>query len=155
MREDFTGTVDSTAMMSGVNNFMIDVVSSAGFSPPEGSEQMIGVVRQGSHGWFPTVNRFAMAPTELQLLQADLAELKNTYGNVYMRMEGGVRKGGTFFDQLVELCDAVVLEVGAGATPRSAFGYVRRHLASAGKTIMAMATGADAKTVRREMETKK
>ncbi len=154
MREDFTGTVDSMALMSGVNNFMIDVVSSAGFSPPEGSEQMIGVVRQGSHGWFPTVNRFAMAPTELQLLQADLAELKNTYGNVYVRMEGGVRKGGTFFDQLVELCDAVVLEVGAGTTPRSAFGYVRRHLASAGKSIMAMATGADAKTVRREMETK-
>ena len=152
MRQDFLQAVDSTALMSGVNCFLLDIVSNANFTPPEGAEQMIGVVRSGAHGWFPTANRFAMAPTELQLLQADLAELKNTYGNVFVRMEGGVRKGGTFFDQLLELCDAVILEVGAGTTPRSVFSYVRRHVISTGKMIMAMATGGDAKTVRREME---
>lgn len=152
MRKEFTQAVDSTALMSGVNCFLLDVVSSANFTPPEDAEQMIGVVRSGAHGWFPTANRFAMAPTELQLLQADIAELKNSYGNVFIRMEGGVRKGGTFFDQLLGLCDAVILEVGAGATPRSAFSYVRRHVISTGKKIMAMATGGDAKTVRREME---
>ena len=152
LRTDFSQAVDSTALMSGVNCFVLNIVSIHNFTPPEGAEQMIGVVRSGSHGWFPTANRFAMAPTELQLLQADLAELKNSYGTVFVRMEGGVRKGGTFFDQLLELCDSVVLEIGTGTTPRSAFGYVRRHVTTTGKPIMAMATSADAKTVRREME---
>lgn len=152
IREDFSHTVDATALMSGVNSFLLDVVSSANFDPPKDAEQMIGVMRSGAHGWFPTANRFAMAPTELQILQADLAELKNSYGNIFVRMEGGVRIGGTFFDQLLGLCDAVILHVGAGQTPRSVFGYVRRHVAKSGKAIMAMASGGDVKTVRREME---
>lgn len=152
IREDFSHTVDSTALMSGVNSFLLDVVSSANFDPPKDAEQMIGVMRSGAHGWFPTTNRFAMAPTELQILQADLAELKNSYGNIFVRMEGGVRIGGTFFDQLLGLCDAVILHIGAGQTPRSAFSYVRRHVANSGKAIMAMASGGDVKTVRREME---
>ena len=152
IREDFSHTVDATALMSGVNSFLLDVVSSANFDPPKDAEQMIGVMRSGAHGWFPTANRFAMAPTELQILQADLAELKNSYGNIFVRMEGGVRIGGTFFDQLLGLCDAVILHVGAGQTPRSVFGYVRRHVANSGKAIMAMASGGDVKTVRREME---
>ena len=152
IREDFSHTVDSTALMSGVNSFLLDVVSSANFDPPKDAEQMIGVMRSGAHGWFPTTNRFAMAPTELQILQADLAELKNSYGNIFVRMEGGVRIGGTFFDQLLGLCDAVILHVGAGKTPRSVFGYVRRHVTKSGKAIMAMASGGDVKTVRMEME---
>ena len=152
IRKDFAHTVDSTALMSGERCFLLDVVSGSGFTPPEGAEQMIAVMRQGAHGWFPSVNRFALAPTELQLLQADLAELKGSYGTIFVRMEGGVRKGGTFFDQLLGICDAVVLEVGSGKTPRSAFGYVRRHVESIGKPIMAMATDGDARTVRREME---
>ncbi|MBO7683874.1 MAG: hypothetical protein J6T51_04015 [Kiritimatiellae bacterium] len=155
MRGEFAATVGSMALMSGVNCFMLNVVSGAGFTPPEGSEQMIGVVRKDAFGWFPTVNRFAMAPPELQILKADLEGLKATYGNVFVKMEDGVRTGGTFFDQLLELCDAVLLEVGAGTTPRSAFSYVRRHVKSSGKTIMALAAGADARTVRREMETRK
>jgi len=155
IRGEFSQAVGSTALMSGVNCFLMDVVSGADFTPPEGAEQMIGVVRKDARGWFPAANRFAMAPTELQILKADLDELKGTYGNVFVRMEGGVRVGGTFFDQLLGLCDAVLLEVGSGKTPRSAFSYVRRHVLSSGKLIMAMASGGDAKTVRREMETKK
>ena len=155
IRGEFSQAVGSTALMSGVNCFLMDVVSGADFTPPEGAEQMIGVVRKDARGWFPAANRFAMAPTELQILKADLDELKGTYGNVFVRMEGGVRVGGTFFDQLLGLCDAVLLEVGSGKTPRSAFSYVRRHVLSSGKLIMAMASGGDARTVRREMETKK
>jgi hypothetical protein len=152
MRDDFSHAVESVALMSGVNCFVMDVVSGANFSPPEGSEQMIGAVRQGSHGWFPAINRLVMAPTELQILQADIEALKESYGNIFIRMEGGVRTGGTFFDQLLGICDSVVLVVGAKDTPRSAFAYVRRHVSAAGKPIMAMATDADAKTVREEME---
>ena len=152
VRGDFMETVESTALMSGVDCFVMDVVSGAGFSPPAGAEQMIGAVRSGSHGWFPTVNRFVMAPTELQILQADIESLKASYGNIFVRMEDGVRTGGTFFDQLLGICDSAILVVGDRGTPRSAFSYVRRHVEAAGKPVMAMATGAGAKTVRSEME---
>ena len=152
VRPDFVQTIESIALMSGVNCCVLDIVSSADFTPPEGAEQMIGAVRQGAHVWFPAVNRFVMAPTELQILQADIEELKKSYGNIFVRMEGGVRTGGTFFDQLLGLCDSAVLILDTCRTPRAAFAYVRRHMASTGKSVMAMATDASAKTVRSEME---
>ena len=152
VRPDFVQIVESTALMSGVDCCLVDIVSSADFTPPEGAEQMIGAVRQGTHVWFPAANRFVMAPTELQLLQADIEELKKSYGNIFMRMEGGVRTGGTFFDQLLGLCDSAVCILDTRRTPRSVFAYVRRHMEAAGKSVMAMATDAGAKTIRREME---
>ena len=152
VREDFMSALDFTASMSGMSGFVLDIVSSTSFTPPEGAEQMISVVRQGNRGWFMTANRFVMAPTELQLLTADIAELRNAFDNVFLRMEEGVRTGGTFFDQLLELCDSVILVIGTGTTPRSAFRYVRRHVAASGKPMMAIATDASAKTLRGEME---
>ena len=86
------------------------------------------------------------------LNNADIAELRNAFDNVFLRMEEGVRTGGTFFDQLLELCDSVILVIGTGTTPRSAFRYVRRHVAASGKPMMAIATDASAKTLRGEME---
>ena len=47
---------------------------------------------------------------------------------------------------------SVLLIVGANATPRSAFAYVRRHLEAAGKPAMGIAVGVDAARIRREME---
>ena len=152
VRDESVQVVESTALMSGEKCFFMDVVSGADFTPPEGAEQMIGAVRSGSHGWFPAVNRFVMAPTELQILQADIESLKDSYNNIFICMEGGVRTGGTFFDQLLGICNAVILIVDARMTPRSAFAYVRRHVMASGKRIMAMATNASVKTVRSEME---
>ena len=113
---------------------------------------MIGVVRKAQHGWFPAVNRFALAPTELQLLKADIATISETFDNVFVRIEGNVRIGGTFFDQLLGLCGAVLLFVGDGKTPRHAFAFARRHLRESGKHVMAIATGARAKRVKMDME---
>ena len=49
----------------------------------------------------------------------------------------------------------MLLIVGANATPRSAFAYVRRHLAAAGKPAMAIATDVGARRIRHEMEDRK
>ena len=133
-------------------SFLLDIVSHDGFVPPEGAEEMIGVVRKAQHGWFPAANRFALAPTELQLLKADIATICETFDNVFVRIEGVVRVGGTFFDQLLEMSDAVLLMVGAGKTPRSAFAFARRHLKSSGKLVMAIATDSSPKRVRKDME---
>lgn len=151
---EFLGAIDFTASMSGVSVFTLDIVSGDTFSPPGDAEQMIGVSRKGSHGWFPAANRFALSPSELQILEADIATLRQTHETVFIRMEGGIRTGGTFIDQLQGISDAVLLEVGDGTTPRRVFNYARRHMESSGKPAMTLVTGASAKTVRRELKEK-
>ena len=88
------------------------------------------------------------------MLQADIAELRKDFDAVFVLMEGGMRKGGTFFDQLLGICEAGVLIVSASHTPRSWFNYVRRHMEMAKKPIVAIATGAPAAVIRAEMEAK-
>ena len=149
---EFAASMDYTASMSGATCFLLDIVSQDGFKPPEGAEEMIGVVRKAQHGWFPAANRFALAPTELELLKADVAALNETFENVFVRIDGFVRVGGTFFDQLVGMCEAVLLFVGEGRTTRRAFAFARRHLTASGRQVMAISTGASAKHVRAGME---
>ena len=115
---------------------------------------MIGAVRKEARGWFPVQNRLALAPSELEMLQADIAELRNDFDAVFVFMDGGLRKGGSFFDQLLGICEASVLVVGDSQTPRSWFSYVRRHLGEVKKPMVAIATGARAKVIRAEMEAK-
>ena len=148
----FVKAVDYTVAMSGASCFLIDIVSQENFVPPKGCEEMIGVIRCGEHGWFPAANRFALAPTELEMLKADIATLGESFENIFVRIEGVVRVGGTFFDQILNLCDAVLLMVGAGKTTRRAFAFARRHLRASGKPVMAIATGSGVKRVRAEME---
>ena len=148
----FAEAVDFTATMSGARSFLLDIVSQSDFTPPEGAEEMIGVVRSGQHGWFPVANRFALAPAELQMLKADIAALGESFDNVFIRIEDVVRVGGTFFDQLLEMSDAVLLMVGSGSTPRSSFAFARRHLKQSGKIVMAIAADSSAKRVRKDME---
>ena len=150
----FTEVLDYTATMSGTRLFALNIVSSASFTPPEDGEQMIGTIKKESRGWFPVQNRLAMAPTELQMLQADVAMLRNDFDTVFVIMEEGVRKGGSFFDQLLGICESVLLVVGSAHTPRSWFGYVRRHVEAAKKPMVAIATDAPAKVIRTEMEAK-
>lgn len=148
----FAEAVDFTATMSGARSFLLDIVSQSDFTPPGGAEEMIGVVRSGQHGWFPVANRFALAPAELQMLKADIAALGESFDNVFIRIEDVVRVGGTFFDQLLEMSDAVLLMVASGSTPRSSFAFARRHLKQSGKIVMAIAADSSAKRVRKDME---
>ncbi len=150
--ERFTEAIDFTATMSGSRCFMLDIVSHEDFSPPAGAEEMVGAVRSGSRGWFPVANRFAMAPTEIEMLKADVEALGGTYDNVFIRLDRVAHVSGTFFEQILALCGAVVLFVGDGTTPRRALAFARRHLKAAGKRIMAVATNSSAKRVRADIE---
>ena len=147
--------LDWSLSMAGQRCFVLEFVSSSGFEPPEGGEPMINVVKKGSHGWFPVVNRFSFAPTELQMLQADMAAIREEFDNVFLMMPGGLRKGGSFFSQLLGACESVLVSVGADATPRSELEYVRKHVLASGKPMMGIVTGASAKVVRKEMESRK
>ena len=148
----FAEAMDFTATMSGASSFLLDIVSHSDFTPPDGAEEMVGVVRSGQRGWFPAANRFALAPTELEMLKADIATLGESFDNIFIRIDDVVRVGGMFFDQLLDLSDAVLLMIGSGRTPRSSFAFARRHLKPSGKLVMAIAAGAGSKRVRRDME---
>ena len=138
--------------MGGAQSFSLEVVSENGFTAPEGAVTMINTVQKGLQGWFPVENKYVMAPTEFQMLQADLVTLRSQYEHVFIDIADGVRRGGSFFEQLLSACDSLLVVVGAGKTPRSWFSYVRRHAKAVQKPMMAIAAGVSARGVRREME---
>ena len=148
----FAASLDWSLAMAGQRSFVLHIVQSLSFEPTDDCELMINTVRKASHGWFPVANRFALAPTELQMLQADLAALHGEFDCIFMVMPDGLRRGGNFFSQLLGISESVLLMVGANATPRAELAYVRRHVASSGKPMMSLVTGASKRVVQREME---
>jgi len=151
----FRAALEWSLAMAGARALWMEVVPSAEFVPPEGAESMINAVCKGDRGWFPVENRYAIAPTELQMLQADLMALRDKFEHVFVSMPGGIRRGGSFFDQLLTVCDCVMTVAGAGKTPRGWFAYALKHIREAKRPALALSVGASAKTVRREMEDRK
>ena len=151
----FREALNWSLAMSGSQSFMLSVVAEGSFEPPEDSETMLNTVCKGLQGWFPVANRYVLAPTELQMLQADIAELRKQYDHVFMFVQDGIRRGGSFFDQLLTVCDCMIVVAGADSTPRSWVKYVRKHVRAAGKPVMGLVTGVSARTVRKEMEAKR
>ena len=151
----FRDALDWSLSMAGQNCFVLHVVPSLGFNPPEDAESMINTFKKASTGWFPVANRYSFAPTELQMLQADIASLRSEFDEVFVLMPGGLRRGGIFFSQLLGVCESAIVEVAANLTPRSDLEYVRRRVLAAGKPMMGMVTDATARVVRKEMGAKK
>ena len=150
----FWETLDWTLSMAGRPAFTLEIASNADFTPPEGAETLLSTVYKAQRGWFPVDNRYTLAPTELQILQADLQQLREHYDLVFIHMPSDIRRGGSFYDQLLGVCDTVLLGVGAGRTPRTWFSYARSHVAAAKKQAMAVVFGESPRRVRREMEAK-
>ena len=86
------------------------------------------------------------------MLKADIAELRKTHDEIFIIMPDGFCKGGSFFNQLLSVCDCVLLVVGAGSTLRSDLAYVRRHALEGERPMMGIVVGASDGAVRREME---
>lgn len=151
----FWDSLDWTLSMAGRPSFTLEIVSTAKFTPPEGSETLVNTVFKGPKGWFPVDNRYTLAPTELQILQADLQQLRQQYDMIFLVMPSDIRRGGSFYDQLLGVCDTVLLGVGVGRTPRNWLAYARTHVQAAKKQAMAVATGESARRARKEMEAKR
>ena len=150
----FREALDWSLTMSGDRTFYLDVVAGSDFTPPDGCESLLCAVKKGDVGWFPVDNHYTLAPTELQMLQADLATLRGEYDHVFIRVEGGIRKGGSFFTQMLSVCDIALVVAGVGKTPRSWFTYARRCIIEAEKPMIGIVTGASNRMVKVEMETK-
>lgn len=155
VQRKFREALEWSLSMAGQRPFTLEIVSSAGFEAPEGSTTLVNAVRRGAFGWFPVVNRYSFAPAELQMLGADIATLRGDFDCVFIVMPDGMRRGGNFFDQLLGVCDSVVMVVGADRTPRASLSYVRKHVIEADKPMMGLVVGASARVVRREMDRRK
>lgn len=139
--------------MSGVRSFTLTVVREGSRDvPQEGMESMLGTMRKGPKGWFPVVNRYSLAPTELQMLSADIAALRADFDCIFLAMHDGLRRGGDFTGQLLGLCDSALLMAGANRTRRSEVTYARRLAKAAGKPVMGLVTGARSRVMRKELE---
>ena len=148
----FFTSLEWNLSMSGQRVFSVNIVPSADFEPPEGSETMISLVRKDAQGWFPVENRYMLAPTELQILKADFDALRNDFECIFVLMPDGLQHGGNFLGQLMTFCDSILVCAGAHATPRSELAYVRKIANAGAKPMLGIVTGASAKTVKREME---
>lgn len=151
----FKEALEWSLTMAGQSYCALNVVPSVGFTPPEGCKALINTFCKGSQCWFPVANRYSFAPTELQMLQADISTLHETYDGIFLFMPDGLRRGGSFFSQLLGVCESAILEVAADITPRSELEYVRRHVMESGKPMMGIVTCASAKVVHSEMEASK
>lgn len=150
----FREALDWSLSMSGDRSFLLEIVQSSEFEAPEGAESLLGAVKKGDAGWYPVNNRYTLAPTELQMLQADLATLRGEYDHVFIRVKGGLHRGGSFFAQLLGICDSALIVAGAGKTSRSWLTYARKCIMDAARPSMGLAVGVKTKTVKAEMEAK-
>lgn len=148
----FATATDWSLSMSGKRAFMLEIVKSADFEPPEGAESLISSFKKDNKGWFPVENHYMLVSSELEMLQADLAMLKNDFDVIFIRMSEGIRRGGSFFSQLLGICDSVLMLVGARTTPRSWLSFARQSFSAAGKPAMGLMTGVSAKEAERELE---
>lgn len=149
----FAEELDWALSMSGVRSFTLTVVREGSRDVPgEGAETMLNTVRQGPKGWFPVVNRYSLAPTELQMLAADMAALRGEFDCIFLAVHDGLRRGGDFTGQLLGVCDSALLVAGANRTRRSELTYARRLAKDAGKPAMGLVTGARGRVVRKELE---
>ena len=151
----FREVLDWSLAMAGHRPFVLNLVRGADFVPPEDSQSLINAVCKDAHGWFPIENRYSLAPTELQMLQVDLATIKNDHDEVFIMMPEGFRQGGSFFNQLLGVCESVLIIVGANATPRSALAYARRHALASKVPMTGIVVDASARAVRHDMEASK
>lgn len=149
----FEEELDWALSMSGVRSFTLTVVREGNRDvPQEGAETMLNTVRKGPKGWFPVVNRYSLAPTELQMLAADIAALRSEFDCIFLAVHGGLRRGGDFTGQLLGLCDSALLLAGTNRTRRSELTYARRLAKAAGKPLMGLVTGARTRVMRKELE---
>lgn len=150
---EFVSTLDWALSMAGRKPFILTMVPQEGGDiPQEDTESMLNTVRKGPRGWFPVVNRYSLASTELQMLKADLESLRQEFDCVFVSVHDGLRHGGDFTAQLLEVCETALLVVGANQTRRTELGYARRLAKEAGKPMLGLVTGVRAGIVRKELE---
>ena len=111
--------------MSGRRMLLMDLVLAEDFPviPDPDSKTMIVTFSKGK-AYLPLTSQKFFAPTELELLKNDFQTLKQEYDYIFIRSAFGMRGAGLLLEQIPEICDGLIVAVGAGKTRRRDLRYL-------------------------------
>ena len=105
--------------MSGHRMLLVNLVLAEEFvSEPDPNSKTMIVTFSGGKAYLPLTSQKFFAPTELELLKNDFQNLHQEYDYIFIRNSFGMRGSGLFLEQISEICDGLMVAVGAGKTPR-------------------------------------
>ena len=105
--------------MSGRRMLLVDLVLAEDFPivPDPETKTMIVTFSKGK-AYLPLTSQKFFAPTELELLKNDFQILKEDYDYIFIRNVFSVRGAGLLKEQIPQICDGMIVAVGAGKTKR-------------------------------------
>ena len=114
--------------MSGHRMLIMHVVHAEEFEgqlDPDNETMLVAF--SGGKCYLPLASKKFLSPSELELLKNDFKTLKKNYDYIFIRHSFIMRRSILFLTQIAELCDGVMVAVGAGKTSRKSL----RHLLAA------------------------
>ena len=111
--------------------------------PGDVSADYTATVRNKDAGLFPVENPYTLTPTELELLKADIEELKRSYDTVIISREEPLLRKGIFFRQILPICEASAFMVGEKTTPRSLVRYLIKLQRDGGYNFISVLNGSE------------
>ena len=125
--------------MSGKKMLILYITSAKDYVPPAGSTELCIVSYENVTGALPLENPATLSPSEMQMLQQDVIDLRTTFDLVFIVRKEPLDKAGVFFSQILSFCDSAIILVGARHTKRSMLRYVIDHQRKTEKPIMTIA----------------
>ena len=125
--------------MGGKRMLALFITSAKDYVPPAESTELCIVSYEGATGALPLENPATLSPSEIQMLQQDVIDLRKTFDLVFIVRKEPLDKAGVFFSQILAFCDSAIILVGTRHTKRSMLRYVIDHQRKTGKTMMTIA----------------
>lgn len=138
--------------MSGRRMLLMDLVLAEDFPviPDPDSKTMIVTFSKGK-AYLPLTSQKFFAPTELELLKNDFHTLKQEYDYIFIRSAFGMRGAGLLLEQIPEICDGMIVAVGAGKTRRRDLRYLLSVQFKIQLPVMTILTEHSRKTLNKDL----
>ncbi len=125
--------------MGGNRMLTLFIVPAKDYVPPMNSSELCIVSYEGTVGALPLENPSTLTPSEMQMLQQDVNELRTTFDVVFIIRKEPLTKAGVFFSQILAFCDSAIIMVGVRQTKRTMLWYVINHQRKTEKPMMTIA----------------
>ena len=134
--------------MNGKRMLTIDVVLAENFNYDTPCEYDTGIIYcAGSKGHLPVISKKFLSPSECELLRNDLLLLRNTYDLIFIKHSASMRRDRMFVEQIVPLCDSMLISVGYRRTSRKNLRRVAAINRKTGLPIMSILSDNSPKTI--------
>ena len=137
---EFFSAVEWTYAMSGKKVLFLDVVLAGNAEPDLPMEDTGIVAYSGNKGVLPIASKKFIAPAELELLREDLVTLRKTYDVIFFRHYFSLRHDRLFLEQIIPLCNGLLIAVGLSATSRKSLRTLAELQRMTGLKVMTILT---------------